>query len=590
MSSSVGPILPGGMVHPLGAIKAKGKTLFSIFQKGSPKPSLPTQMPRTGYTLIQDVKQEQRKQVFEVLVQASKDAEGIFKKIPDKTDNDFYSTLFELHTLLKTPQADFGAANKQALKLIRDAVTSKKYQDDRTRESIPAIKYIHRLVLASFIDYRPLDTFQQIGSSLMPEKDITAAHFGTQVLEARDRGQKEHELIKNDSTIGYVTKFTKCALTALKAEKLIPGLGKYDPRMDEENYPGSISEEKISRNGKTSILRTIFAASPTVGDEVAPEAKALLQALHNRGEMLEEVLKKDPYPYTHWTYTSFQNLEKYNEGARAHAIMNLNDEFRGTFTGLTLSLDSPFFLDGVHGKDEEEITRQKIEHGEKGLTDKYADEMYNQILTDKRYRFPMPPGGWKRDLHDIIQDAKKTVSGIGAGKVSAFPLHEEERVQKAAEKAIPRIRAQLNKMPHVFKKIASVLRNRLPRPSTPLSPDEQKRIENWEKKAAFRELVVLGLIRYWQLKSAPAPGVGLTTCACKESVDRGAQINSALLWALGDGSRTSLAAAFNLVQGKALADRNRLVLLARLAPAHALWKHVPQKKAHEFLMGINNKS
>ena len=136
MSSPVGSTLSEWIHHPLDTIQAGRQTFWSIVQKAFQKTFASSEMPRRGYALIQDAKQTQREQVFAALANASKDAEGIFRKITGAKESGFYSSLVELHELLKTKPTNFQAANDLALRLIRSSVTSKEYHDHCTEEPI----------------------------------------------------------------------------------------------------------------------------------------------------------------------------------------------------------------------------------------------------------------------------------------------------------------------------------------------------------------------------------------------------------------------------------------------------------------------
>lgn len=157
------PILPPlrewGM-KALDAIRTKGKDFFGAvreaIQKGiSGAKTAVSAKPLTGYSLIYAAKEKEREGVFNALKEASEKGDLIFKAISAKNNEDFCSTLFLLHDILSKPVSSYSETNKQVLSLIRQAVTSDAYKKLCDDENNPAIKYLHRLVIASFIDYKP---------------------------------------------------------------------------------------------------------------------------------------------------------------------------------------------------------------------------------------------------------------------------------------------------------------------------------------------------------------------------------------------------------------------------------------------------
>ena len=320
-------------------------------------------------------------------------------------------------------------------------------------------------------------------------------------------------------------------------------LGEYDPKMG-ENASGTMFTEKMRvGEGVERDMAFIYAPTPTVGNEVSPEAEAFLQALENRQFMSPERLAQEPSyaQHTHWAFSSLQIRGSKNEGKRVEAIMALNVRFPLSFTGITVTQDSEFYKDGVRGSSDGEIMRSEIKHGKTPLNEEYKKQMKDQLINDKGYYFPE------------------------GGQGEAF---------KSACGAI------------VDKAYDIVMRSPPPKKGDGESDTkfaERKCLWQWRQKAAFRELVNLGVMRYWQLQSLPKQGMALATSCCKECIDRGGKTMAEFLWALGDGSEGSLKQVFASLQGRALLARNRIILPGRLEPFIALTEFVSQNVAHDFL-------
>ena len=439
-------------------------------------------------------------------------------------------------------------ANERILLLLRKAQQSDAYAFLCEDESIPAIAYLHRMTMALFIQPQPLDIYKPVGAQLvqssLPKNELTvnAGTFVRVLTKMRDEAKKAR-LMVSDKTVEYVRTHWRKVWGALKG--FVPGAA-YDPRRD-ENAGGRLYAETL-QNGTagTTVLQAIYTPTPTIGDTVAPEALAFLQALENRHVMDPEKLRREPSyaQQTHWTFASLQSLDSRFEGRRARAIMDLNRQYPLSFTGITIAQDSPFYLDGAHGSSEEKIEESMVEHGKTPLDESYKNLMKQQLVAGVGYEFPpgFSPEKYQKAFGAIIEEAYTAVT---QSTTSPVPTREDGESDDVFER--------------------------------------RKRLWQWRQKAAFRELVNLGVMRYWQLHTMPAQGQGLVSLCCKECIDRGGKAMAELLWALGDGRPDTLKQVLYAVQGRPLIARSRTILSARLAPFVALAEFVSQDAARTFM-------
>jgi hypothetical protein len=340
----------------------------------------------------------------------------------------------------------------------------------------------------------------------------------------------------SNTTVAYMTQFPRQALGALQSNKMAPG--EYDPHGMLENNTGKLYTETLTIGERVLQSTAIYSPSPTVSDAIALEARALLQSSENNLDLPPDELNAEKYKITKWFFTSLQDLANKHEGPRARAIKALNLEYPLSFTGITLSVDSKFYRAGIHGSNPEKILRAKIENGAQGLSLDYAEQMKKEFLENPQYSFPVSTDAeihqWQQDLGKIIDEA-----------FAHIPLA----------------------------------------PQKDLRGDDMK-LWNWNQKAAFRELVMLGTQRYWQMRSIPPRGDMITTTACKEDIDRGgikmAQELRIRCKETPENENFTIACA----NGRALSARSRLILPDRLEPALAEMELVIHKDAQHFLANI----
>ncbi len=447
----------------------------------------------------------------------------------------------KLQTLLQEESpSNLSKTNMKVLKKLREALATPIYTYLCHDETIPEINLLHRLVMASFVNIHPLVHFESLGSHISEHGQINIDNISSQkefiqTLRAfRDKGQ-EQKLMASDRTVEYVLSSTNQIIGAAQSEGWLSG--PYDPRGKLENIGGSFFQEqlRVGDNQRVS-LTAIYTCSPTIGDKVSPETKAFLQAMENRFFMEPKELEKEPEyaQHIHWTYANLQNITGKHEGPRSCAIMALNHQYPFSFTGITVTQDSDLFTDGI--KEHSQAKREEKQRTKPPLSEKFARDMHRELVSKNcGYYFP---------LHSDADRAQ-------------WETTAKEIVNKAY------------KMTHPLAK------------NVPEGKDPQ--LWNFTVKRAFCELVNLGVIRYWQMKTLPKGGSALVSNCCKECIDRGGKTMSEFLWALGDNSSKTLKHVIYSAHSRALLARKRLILPHRLEPFLALVEVVEQQKVKIFL-------
>ena len=461
------------------------------------------------------------------------------------SDKQFNNDYKKLHDITKKLQAALqdpspknpAKANKKALLLLRKALSTSAYSLLCHDESIPEIRFLHQLVMASFVDINPLDHFENLGDHISEHGQINTDSisskegFSQTLRTFREKGQQQR-LMASDHTAAYVLSAWGQTIGAFRS---VGAPGKYDPRAL-ENIGGRLFREDLAvGDGRRTVpLTAIYSHSPTIGNKVSLETKAFLQAMENRCFMTPEELKKEPdfAKNTHWTYTNLQNTLNRHEAPRSRAIMALNQEFPFSFTGITITQDSPFFTDGIKGHMQQERRAQQAIRGRAvPLNKAYALRMHEEIISENGgYSFPPDPN-WEEVSLEIVRKALTMTE--------SFSIKD---------------------------------------PQTP-----EDCLHNSKVKTAFRELVNLGLIRYWQMNSLPEQGQGLVSTCCKECIDRGGKMMSEFLWALGDNTPDTLKHVIYSAHSRALLARKRLILPHRLEPFLHLSEVVDQREVKNFL-------
>lgn len=242
---------------------------------------------------------------------------------------------------------DFAKANRQALRLLRTALRSRPYHLLKTEENHPLTHFLHTLALALFVEPKIGNAFQYLGklSSLIPVSNIPFH----EVLQRSSEVANQHGLIINDRSLRYLFLHYKQLTGAFLSVDVGGKIGRivgleYDPRGLFNNTGGHFFDNIVITSKSSISIRNIFTPSPTIGNQIAPEFYALLQALENRTFFTKEELDQDYYPYLVFAYANLQDITSIDENSRSVKLMELNQRYPFSFRGITLSVDSPFYV------------------------------------------------------------------------------------------------------------------------------------------------------------------------------------------------------------------------------------------------------
>jgi hypothetical protein len=114
----------------------------------------------------------------------------------------------------------------------------------------------------------------------------------------------------------------------------------FDPKGFGWNASGRLFSEQF-QDGHDHRLTLDWTAgpTPTVGDHVAPETWAAIEAMeHNRSLC---------FPHTMWIYVNIQNLRGASEKRRSKALIEASQHAPAIFRVASLTVDAPFYLGKV---------------------------------------------------------------------------------------------------------------------------------------------------------------------------------------------------------------------------------------------------
>lgn len=462
----------------------------------------------------------------------------------------FAKRILALISILEHSKKSCQKKNQTLLKALRTCITHPIYHFLKEDETHPAIVLLHSLCLASLAEPPLLESFlplaEQIGACTAQEISENLAFC--ELLKTSRQSAYVHGLMKNDRSLRYALRHGKYlvgALLSMSFGRWLSWIKKYDPRGDLENNPGALFEQTFVTASHTQCAaRTIYTPSPTVGEAVAPEMHAALQAMENRALQSNESLKKEYLPYISLVYTNLQNLQSPHERKRSLVLMRLQRQYPLSFFVATVSQDSPFYRDGVGGRNEKKIARN-IAKGTSALDNAYKEALVQEIVNDNNFVFPYEP--------------------ICACSHYSFPI------RTIGEKMLY-VKRFIDIIEEAYSLVAT-------KPTA----------NNWYAKAAFRELVFLGIIAFQQalsiqrIQQTHSSFSVLFTNACKENIDRGGKTNAELFWALGNRTKDSLKQVLAAIHGRALLTRARLMHSHRIEAMYALTLLLSQDEVAAFL-------
>lgn len=498
------------------------------------------------------------KKMSESLAKATaKEFQGALKNL-DKHATELARTAQKLNQLLgtKPEDADLKKVNSQVISLLRDAFNNKAYLAMKHNDDNPTIHYLHQLNLAMYTETALLDAY------ISPTEDETylgdrlvQGHedkpLGEAIQDIRDDAVQNRGLFSSHSCIKYIVNHFQQFWGAFTSQKVGSPFGDYDPHGDLGNNAGTLYEETLDVNGTEGKAIDVRTPSPTIGNKVAPEFSAALQAIEN--QRISESMGAEGYGRPNcWIYTNYQDItnEWNGEHGRSKAIMELNEDFPLAFRGITLSKDSAYFKDGI-GHGEGEHLWESIDHDaifDMDAIPDFVEEMKEKLTDDANFT-----------LNNRTRDK---------GAKLYFPARNEQEV-KDYKRALVGIADQTGRF------LQDVVQN-----------NGYSGKNAWMIKAAAKEFAYAAIQKYIQAKElASLEGKGLkpvviTSSVCKEDIDRGFSDHTKRMYMLGAGEETFLAKIVNL---PALMARYRVILNDRIQPMIAVANYVDRDVAKNHL-------
>jgi hypothetical protein len=166
----------------------------------------------------------------------------------------------------------------------------------------------------------------------------------------------------------------------------------FDPKAFAWNTSGRLFKEKFhDRKGSFLEVDWTVGPTPTVGDRIAPEALAAIEALGSRSSLC--------FQHTMWIYVNLQNLRGMSERRRSQALFDASRQAPLTFRLASVSVDAPFYF----GRDRRLTTlhehkRHLLIELKKGLTPS-PSSWYAFSLLDEEYE------EWWHCVEDVVEKA-----------------------------------------------------------------------------------------------------------------------------------------------------------------------------------------
>lgn len=472
--------------------------------------------------------------------------------IPAKEEVENFKTEFDhlIETLLKPQEKsradDSTKINRQFIQILRKLIESPVYQYLKEDPSQPSIHLIHRCASDIWNKAPALNAYLEVGSEII---DMTlnskAEKIGDEIsvlpqTERIETGAEIAQLIKathkklisfydtdqGAGKIGYALTHPKHVLGSAASQgkgsytQMIPaaiGLGEYDSHGTLSNNPSLQGQTSFEWNGDTARVNNCYGGSPTIGNTIAPEFEAVLQAAEN--EQFKEFEDRDLSIPLFMNYNNLQNLnQNTGEAPRSLAIMNLNEKYPLSFLGSTFSKDSNFYM---MKKKKDLVWENPLQFGK--CMQEQLEKRFNtsdSAMQDSGFYFHGPKENWTPLFEKAIKNAEAHFS-------------TENLSDKQDE--LENLEDDLNALKE---KIAvSDLRDRLGLKKA--EKDLEKKIKEMKKffQGAFQEYVYSMLNAALEMESIKAlqeRGIKnpliMTITACKENIDRGGMENAKFLY------------------------------------------------------------
>lgn len=489
----------------------------------------------------------------------------------------------DLNALLRGEhrEEDLRVLNLQMINLLRTAFTNPAYEALKEDESLPIIKFLHDVNLAMYMNVHLFQAYvggpgeEKLGDLLGGEAR-DEERLGDRIERRRHEAIGEQNLFSGGEA-SYNFRFWRQAIEAFKSQAVGQVFGAYyDPHSS--NAVGALFTEplEVEQRGESPDFHMgtaydVRTPSPTVGNKIAPEFRAALQAIQNNRVTL--ILEKPGYNIgttgqarpSAWVYTNYQDVtgSGNGEGKRSKVIADLNDEFF-VFHCIALSKDSSPYKDGLGEKDPETDSVKS--------TAEFFLDVRSEIPANTQDFIADLRGSFEQEIHNQREGRYR-----GTRPPEDAGLYFPESVdQKAC-------------FDRVMQQAEVVLDDILLRYADKNGGARPTGKDAWQIKAAVREFVYTGIQQYVQgevARDLADQGLAvnmITTSACKEDIDRGFGAHIARMFMKNLGDPELIAKVINMA---AIMARGRVILDKRVQPIIAVLNWIDPEVSAQALNDI----
>lgn len=289
------------------------------------------------YSLVSDGELEQIIKESKLLTASNQDKKQILKN--DKKKWEAF-----VKAVMKSPEDNqLVKQNNKVLKAFREVLQSDTYQALKNDPHNEFVQMVQGFALAMYGDVSVIESCKQFGDVLDKGNQQDLLH--QQLRVAHESAKSENMNTDGRANFVYQATHIDKALSALSSQGRIGaeiakmfGSEEYDSHLlgNTPSHQGTQTTNVGNRDAKVEIS---YSGSPFVGDEVAPEFLAVLDAIRNNNSA--GMFRSNRIPSA-MVYT---NLQKFTgaEGERSQKLMALMQDYREVFYAHTQTKDGPFY-------------------------------------------------------------------------------------------------------------------------------------------------------------------------------------------------------------------------------------------------------
>ncbi len=195
--------------------------------------------------------------------------------------------------------------------------------------------FLRDLALSIFVG-APLFESLKMAVELLPQPASTGDLFGVTRVAAGKY------VVRSGNIVKYCIEHPRMIWSAFMGSRLgtmiFGWISPFDPKAFARNASGQLFKERFhDRHGASLEIDWTVGPTPTVGDQLAPEALAAIAALQSAKSLC--------YPHSMWIYVNIQNMRSLSERRRSEALIEASRKNPAVFRVASLSVDAPFYKD-----------------------------------------------------------------------------------------------------------------------------------------------------------------------------------------------------------------------------------------------------